>query len=147
MAICRFSTSAAVLALVAGIGTGALAQTAAPAELPAPIAGLNLNNLEIETKRDGMREIEGRTADGVDIEAKVDMAGNLVEVEADDGVLPQGLIDALVPAAVKGNQVMSLFGSITEVKRRPEHLEVKGRQPTGAEIEVKFDRQNALIGV
>ena len=147
MAICRFSTSAAVLALVAGIGTGALAQTAAPAELPAPIAGLNLNNLEIETKRDGMREIEGRTADGVDIEAKVDMAGNLVEVEADDGVLPQGLIDALVPAAVKGNQVMSLFGSITEVKQRPEHLEVKGRQPTGAEIEVKFDRQNALIGV
>ena len=107
----------AALAAAALFATPALAQTAAPAELPAPIAGLNLNNLEIETKRDGMREIEGRTADGVDIEAKVDMAGNLIEVEADDGVLPQGLIDALVPAAVKGNQVMSLFGSITEVPR------------------------------
>lgn len=148
MAIRRFTTSAAMLALIAGIGTGAMAQTAPTAvDLPAPLAGLNLNNLEIETKRDGMRDIEGRTAEGVDIEAKVDMAGNLVEVEADDGVLPQALIDALVRADLRGAPVMAQFGSITEVKQHPAHLEIKGRQPTGAEIEVKFDRQNALIGV
>ena len=55
MAIRRFTTSAAMLALIAGIGTGAMAQTAAPApgDLPAPLAGLNLGNLEVETKRDG----------------------------------------------------------------------------------------------
>lgn len=149
MAIRRFTTSAAMLALIAGIGTGAMAQTAAPApgDLPAPLAGLNLGNLEVETKRDGMREIEGRTADGIDIEAKVDMAGNLVEVEADGGALPQSLTDALVPAELRGQQVMGLFGSITEVKQRPDYVEIKGRQPSGAEIEVKFDRQNTLIGV
>lgn len=144
----RFTTSAAMLALIAGIGTGAMAQTAPAAnDLPAPLAGLNLNNLDIDTKRNGMREIEGRTADGIDIEAKIDMAGNLVEVEADDGALPQSLIDALVPADLRGQPVMAQFGSITEITQHPEHLEIKGRQPTGAEIEARFDRQNALVGV
>ncbi|MDQ1899261.1 hypothetical protein RAH32_02225 [Paracoccus sp. WLY502] len=149
MAIRTFTTSAAILALIAGIGTGAMAQTAAPApaDLPAPLAGLNLGNLEIDTKRDGMREIEGRTADGIDIEARIDMAGNLVEVEADNGALPQSLTDALVPADLRGQQVMGLFGSITEVKQRPDHVEIKGRQSSGAEIEVKFDRQNTLVEV
>lgn len=148
MVMRRFTTSAAMLALIAGIGTGAMAQTAPAAnDLPAPLAGLNLNNLDIETKRDGMREVDGRTADGVDIEARIDMAGNLVEVEADDGALPQSLIDALVPADLRGAPVMGLFGSITEVKQHPAHLEIKGRQPTGTEIEARFDRQNALVGV
>ncbi len=148
MAIRIFTTSAAMLALIAGIGTAAMAQTAAPApaDLPVPLAGLNLGNLEIDTKRDGMRGIEGRTADGIDIEAKVDMAGNLVEVEADNGALPQPLIDALVPAELRGQQVMGLFGSITEVKQRPDHVEIKGGQPSGSEIQAKFDRQNTLIG-
>ncbi|WP_207102184.1 hypothetical protein [Paracoccus shandongensis] len=144
----KFTTSAAMLALIAGIGTGAMAQTApAAGDLPAPLAGLNLNNLRVETKRDGIREVDGRTADGVDIEAKIDMAGNLVEVEADGGVLPQALLDAMVPADLRGQQVMTLFGSITEIKQRPEHVEVTGRQPTGSEIEARFDRQNTLVGV
>lgn len=145
MAIRRFTTSAAMLALIAGIGTTAMAQTA-PA-LPAPLAGLNLNGLDIETKRDGMRKIEGRTADGVEIEAMIDMADNIVAVEADDGALPQPLIDAVVPADLRGQPAMAMFGSITEIKQRPEHLGIKGLQPTGAELEIKFDRQNALIGV
>lgn len=143
----RLTTSAAMLALIAGIGTGATAQTPAANDLPAPLAGLNLTNLDIESKRDGMRDIEGRTADGVDIEAKVDMAGNLVEVEADDGALPQSLIDAMVSADLRGQPVMAQVGSITEINQHPDHVEVKGRQPSGAEIEVRFDRQNALIGI
>lgn len=146
MTIRTITTSVAMLALIAGIGTTAVAQTAVSG-LPAPLADLNLNNLSVETKRDGMQEIEGRTADGVEIEAKIDMAGNVVEVEADDGVLPQPLVDAFVSADLRGQSVMSLFGSITEVKQRPDHVEIKGRQSTGAEIEVKFDRQNALVGV
>ncbi|VDS09683.1 hypothetical protein PARHAE_02889 [Paracoccus haematequi] len=148
MALRTFTTSAAMLALIAGIGTGALAQTApAAGDLPAPLSQLNLRNLDIETKRDGMREVEGRTADGIDIEARIDMAGNLVEVEADDGILPQSLVDALVPADLRGHQVMGLFGSVTEVKQRPDHVEIKGRQSTGTEIEAKFDRQNTLVGI
>ena len=143
----RLTTSAAMLALIAGIGTGATAQTPAANDLPAPLAGLNLTNLDIESKRDGMRDIEGRTADGVDIEAKVDMAGNLVEVEADDGALPQSLIDAMVSADLRGQPVMAQVGPITEINQHPDHVEIKGRQPSGAEIEVRFDRQNALIGI
>ena len=69
MLIKQLFGTAAVLSFVAA---GAMAQTAAPApgDLPAPLAGLNLGNLEVETKRDGMREVEGRTADGVEIEAR-----------------------------------------------------------------------------
>ncbi|WP_295045568.1 hypothetical protein [uncultured Paracoccus sp.] len=148
MAFRTFTTSAAMLALVAGIGSGALAQSApAATDLPAALSQLDLRNLEVETKRDGLREVEGRTADGVDIEAKIDMAGNVVEVEADDGILPQSLIDAILPADLRGHQVMDLFGSITEIKQRPDHVEIQGRQSTGTEIEVKFDRQNALVGI
>ena len=148
MAIYRFTTSAAMLALVAGLGTAAMAQTApAGADLPAPLAGLNLNNLEIDTDRNGMREIEGRTAEGVDIEAKIDREGNLVEVEADDGVLPQPLVDALVPAELRGHQALALFGSITEIRQSPEHLVIKGRQSVGDDIRAGFDRQNALTGI
>lgn len=148
MVIRNITTSAAMLALIAGLGTGAMAQTAPAADnLPAPLAGLNLRNLEIETRRDGMREVEGRTAEGADIEARIDMAGNLVEIEADDGPLPQSLIDAILPADLRGQQVMGLFGSINGITQRAEHLEIKGRQPTGAEIKVTFDAQNALAGI
>lgn len=146
MVIRTITTSAAMLALIAGIGTAAMAQTAVTG-LPAPIAALNLNNLSVETKRDGMREIEGRTADGTEIEIKIDMAGNVVEIEADDGVLPQALIDSYLPDALRNQPVMALFGSVTDIKRHPDHLEVEGRQPTGAKIEAKFDAQNALIGI
>ncbi|MTD99512.1 hypothetical protein GIY56_04335 [Paracoccus sp. YIM 132242] len=148
MVMRKFTTSAAMLALIAGLGTTAMAQTApAATDLPAPLAGLNLNNLRMETKRDGIREVDGRTTEGVDIEARIDMAGNLVEVEADGGVLPQTLVDAMVPADLRGQPVMTLFGSITEINQRPEHVEITGRQPTGAEIEALFDRQNTLVGV
>lgn len=144
MAIRNITTSAAMLALIAGLGGAAMAQTA---DLPAPLAALNLSNLEIDTKRDGMREIDGRTADGVEIDAKVDRDGNLVEVEADDGPLPQSLVDALLTNEVRANPAMALFASITEFKQRPEHVEIEGRQASGNKIEAKFDRANALIGI
>lgn len=146
MVIRTITNSAAMLALISGIGTGAMAQTAA-AGLPAPIADLKLNNLSAETKRDGMQEIEGRTADGVEIEAKIGMAGNVVEVEADEGVLPQSLIDTYLPAGLRDQPVMALIGSITDIRQRPDHVEIESRQSTGATIADKFDRQNALIGV
>lgn len=146
MTLRTLTSSAAMLALIAGIGTGAMAQTAVTG-LPAPIAALNLNNLSVETKRDGMQEIEGRTADGVEIEVKIDMAGNVVEVEADDGAMPQSLIDAYLPAGLRDQPAMALFGSITDIKQRPDHVEIEGRQSTGAKIEARFDRQNALVGI
>ncbi|MCZ0961715.1 hypothetical protein [Paracoccus benzoatiresistens] len=148
MAIHRFTTSAAMLALVAGLGSAAMAQTApSGADLPAPLAGLNLNSLEIDTDRNGMREIEGRTADGVDIEARIDRDNNLVKVEADDGVLPQSLVDAIVPAELRGHQALALFTSMTEIRKHPEGLMLKGRQSAGDDIAVRFDSQNRLTRI
>lgn len=143
----NITTSAAMLALIAGLGTTAMAQTTPGADLPAPLSALNLGNLQIDTKRDGMREIDGRTADGVDIEAKVDRDNNLIEVEADDAALPQSLVDALATDAVRANPAMALFTTIQEFRQHPEHVEIKGRLASGEEIEARFDRQNTLIGV
>lgn len=145
------SGTVAAFALIAGLGGPVMAQTAAPSataqsDLPAPLAALNLGNLRSEVKRDGLREIDGRTSDGVEIEAKIDMAGNIIEVEADDGALPQSLIEALLPGAALGSDAMSLLARIDEIKLRPDHIDVKGNQPDGADAELKFDPQGALVG-
>ncbi len=147
------SGTVAALALIVGLGGPAIAQTAtqAPAastqsDIPAPLAALNLGNLRIDTKRDGLREVEGRTSDGIEIDAKIDMAGNIIEVESDDGALPQSLIEAMLPQAARGNDAMSLLVYIDEIKLRPDHIEVKGNQQNGDDAELKFDRDGALVG-
>lgn len=153
----KFSASVAMIAMLAGLGTAAMAQTAPeapgpaaqgmPAPLPQALTALNLQNIEIETKRDGLREVEGRTADGIKIEAKIGIDGELLEVEADDGVLPQSLIDQIVPQAVRDHQAMALFAGIDEIKRRPGHIEIKGEQSNGEDIEARFDAQNNLVAI
>lgn len=146
MVMRKFTTSAAMLALIAGIGTGALAQTAPAADdLPAPLAQLNLNNLEVETKRDGVREVEGRTADGVGIEAKIDKAGNLMEVEAEDGVLPQSLVDALLPQAVRNNEVIGQFARLDEIENRNGRVWVKGEDADGQGMRAAFDGDGRVL--
>lgn len=151
----KFSASVAVLALLTGLGGAAMAQTvtqdtpaATAAEaLPEALGALNLQGIETETKRGGLREIEGRTADGVKIEAKIDMNGEIVEVEADDGALPQSLIEALLPQAIRDHAAMAQFATIDEIKRHRGFVEVKGDQANGEDVEARFDAQNALIGI
>lgn len=173
MAIRNLTTTAAMLALIASAGGAALAQTAPPQmsgtqtaetqtaetgtapaqaapageDLPAPLASLKLNTLRIETLRDGMREIEGTTPEGVDIEARLDRAGNLVEAEADDGVLPAPLVEWMLPPEARGHASMALFGSIREIERRRGDLVVEGRQPDGGDMAVAFDPEGRLTGI
>lgn len=147
----RLVTSVAVIGLMGGLAaplSAQEAQTTAPAaEMPAPLAALNLTRVQTDTKRDGMREIEGFTADGVQIEAKVDMAGNVVDVEADDGPLPTSLVEALVPQAARDSQVMAEFGRVNEISVRPQHIEVDGRHTDGTEISVRFATDGTLTGL
>lgn len=154
-----FSASVAMIALMAGLGGGAIAQTApqdpaaaaetlpASAELPEALTALGLQNIEIETKRAGLREIEGRTADGVKIEAMIGINGEVLAIEADDGVLPASLVEQLLPQALRDHQAMALFATIDEIKRGRDHIEVKGEQQNGEDVEARFDSQNALIGI
>ena len=39
-----------------------------------------------------------------------------LEIETDDTALPQPIIDAILPQAVRGNEVMAQFGMIEEIK-------------------------------
>ncbi|MBC9245752.1 hypothetical protein H4P12_03270 [Paracoccus sp. 11-3] len=143
----KFITSGAILALIAGLGGAVSAQTEPTAgqTLPAPLAALNLTDLQIDTKRDGIRKIEGMTAEGVKIEAQLDMAGNVIELEADDGVLPQSLIDAYLPQAARDHAFMGSFAQIEEINILPDLIVVSGNQENGDDIEAAFDKENKLV--
>ncbi|WP_304613803.1 hypothetical protein [Paracoccus sp. (in: a-proteobacteria)] len=141
----HLASTAALIAVMAGT-VPAIAQTPG-VELPSMLQGLDLDRISFETKRDGQREYEGYLPDGTQIEAEFDMAGNLIKVEADDGSLPAPLIDAALPGAVRGTPAMALFARFEEIKQTPRHLEVKGWQENGAEVEVKFAPDNTLIGI
>ena len=141
----HLASTAALIAVMAGT-VPAIAQTPG-VELPSMLQGLDLDRISFETKRDGQREYEGYLPDGTQIEAEFDMAGNLIKVEADDGSLPAPLIDAALPGAVRGTPAMALFARFEEIKQTPRHLEVKGWQENGAEVEVKFAPDNTLIEI
>ena len=80
----HLASTAALIAVMAGT-VPAIAQTPG-VELPSMLQGLDLDRISFETKRDGQREYEGYLPDGTQIEAEFDMAGNLIKVEADDGI-------------------------------------------------------------
>ncbi|TGN67311.1 hypothetical protein E4L95_05520, partial [Paracoccus liaowanqingii] len=155
MTLTHLASTAALIALVAGTAP-VVAQTAPPApvpaqtggvELPALLQGLDLGRVSVETKRDGQREYEGTLPDGTEIEAEFDMGGNLIKVEADDGILPAPVVDAALPAALRGHEALSLFATYEEIRNHPRHLEIKGRSEAGFEVEVKFAPDNSLIEI
>lgn len=116
-------------------------------DLPPLLQGLDLGRLSVETKRDGQREYEGRLPDGTEIEARFDLAGNLVKLEADDGSLPAALVEAALPAPVRAHSGMAFLARVTEIKFDPRHLEIEGRDADGAEMKLRFDPSSArLIG-
>ncbi|SIS88108.1 hypothetical protein [Paracoccus saliphilus] len=149
----------AIIAVIASIGGGVMAQTgvqddqrpsgspagtAQPA-LPPELEALKLENIESEIKRGGFREIEGRTGDGIEIEARVDNSGKLIGVEADDGPLPQALIESLLPQSIRDNEVIGQFAVIEEIGSRREMLGVKGEDALGEDMFALFDQDGRLL--
>lgn len=154
----RYSTSAAIVALVAALGGTALAQTAeapaagAPAAqsaegLPAFLDGIDLRNVRTEDKRQGQREIEGRLPGGGKLELRLDRDGNLIEAEADDVAMPQQIVDAIVPEALRNHEAMALFARVKEVKLRQDGIEIDGYQENGDDLELLFDGDGRLIAI
>lgn len=152
----KFTTSAAILALIAGLGGAAIAQTTPEAPATAPVApavealpealtALNLQDVEIKTKR-GLREVEGRMPDGVEIEAKIGMNGEFVEIEADDGVLPQSLVDQMLPQSVQASQVFSQFATIDEIESRRGVFMIKGEDAGGEDMRAALDPEGRVMG-
>ncbi|MDN5568601.1 MAG: hypothetical protein L0G27_07650 [Paracoccus sp. (in: a-proteobacteria)] len=155
MNLSKLASSAALMALIAGapaltMVSSASAQETAPSaatEMPALLQGLNLQGLESKTGRDGQREYEGKMADGTEIEADFDMAGNLIKIEADDGVLPAPVLESAVPAAVRNATSFALLDKIEELRIRPDMLGLKGQDKDGADLHLMFDMEGKLTGV
>ncbi|MFV0300573.1 MAG: hypothetical protein ACK5IP_06790 [Paracoccus sp. (in: a-proteobacteria)] len=150
-----FRHTAAILALVAGLGGVAHAQTApetapatpetapAPPEATAPtppaprveiteetlpdlLKSLNLQNIDIDRGRRHV-EVEGDLADGTQIEAKLDPRGQLRQIEADDdAALPAAVIEALIPEAVRGSEIYGQFATVEEIGLPPAEAPVQG---------------------
>lgn len=139
----RLMGQAAVIALGCGLGGAALAQGAA--ELPEWMQDLQLQDIQTESKRRGGHEIEGRLPDGGKIEVKLDASGNVIEIEADDTVLPQAVLDAVLPADLHGHAAMSAMSEVTDISFRRQGVKVEGRQPNRDELELFFDAQGRLI--
>lgn len=134
----------ATTAIIIATTTGAFAQTT-PVELPALLQGLDLQQVELDSKSDGQSEYEGRLPDGTKIEATFDMAGNLIEVEADDAALPQSIVDAILPQAVRGTDIIAQFAMIDEIKVGNDSFEIKGEGASGDDMRAQFDAEGGIL--
>ena len=139
----RLMGQAAVIALGCGLGGAVMAQNAV--ELPEWLQELQLQDIQTESKRRGGHEIEGRLPDGGKIEVRLDARGNVIEVEADDAILPQAVLDAVLPADLQGHAAMSAFSGVTDISFRRHGIRVEGEQPNSDELELVFDGQGRLI--
>lgn len=140
----KLISAATSAALIAVIGASAVAQTA-EVKLPAELEALNLSDVKTDEKRHGFTEVEGRTADGLEIEAMLDPEGKLLGVEVDDGPLPQGLIDALLPQSVRDNELLTQFATIDSVKKRRDALGIEGEDSAGEDLYALFDQDGRML--
>ncbi|MGR3248514.1 MAG: hypothetical protein ACU0DH_06780 [Paracoccus sp. (in: a-proteobacteria)] len=137
-------TSASSALLIALFAAGSASAQTMPT-LPPLLQDLGLQQVETETKRDGGREYEGRLADGTEIEARFDASGGLDKIEADDGVLPQSIVEALLPQPVRDTQILSEFGMIEEIRTRDGRFDVKGEDADGVDLRASFDEAGNVL--
>jgi hypothetical protein len=155
MNLSKLTSSAALIALIAGapfltMVSSASAQDAAPQaaiETPSLLQGLNLEDLEAKTGRDGQRNFEGKMADGTEIEASFDMAGNVIKVEADDGVLPAPVLQGAVPEAIRNSDAFDLLDKIEELHNRRGMIGLEGEDADGNDLRLMFDMDGTLKGI
>lgn len=144
MSMNKFFGAATSVALVAVIGGSAVAQTT-NVQLPAALAELNLSNIRADSERGGLVEVEGRTADGLDVEALIDANGNLLDVDVDNGPMPQSLINALLPNAAISNDVMGQFATIDGIENNNGSFEVQGEDSARQDLFAVFDQNGKLL--
>lgn len=140
----KLKHSVAILAIAAGLGSAALAQTEAPqagraevtAEtLPDVLKSLNLQDLDIDKGRREV-EIDGTTADGTEIEAMLNREGELRFIRADDdAALPASVVETLVPEAVRSSETFAQFSVIEGVGIAPPRAKMAGVMIMGVDAD------------
>lgn len=153
--------SIAAIALTSVLGTAVLAQDAAPAApadtaatvqaptaetLPAPLAALNLTDVEIDATRRGGWKVEGDLPAGGEIDAFIDPTGTLRMVEADDdAALPQSVIDAMLPQAVRDNALLGEISVIGKLGVMDDMVMIAGRDADGEAVRAGFAQDGSLM--
>ncbi|MDO5630368.1 MAG: hypothetical protein Q4G22_00865 [Paracoccus sp. (in: a-proteobacteria)] len=161
----RHSVAALALVSVLGSGVAAVAQTATPeapaatqpaaptqtpaltAEtLPEALRALNMSDVEIRTGQRGGSRVTGTLADGTEIQAMVANDGTLRGVRADDdAALPQSLVDAVLPAPVRGNAIIQQFALISGFGVMPDMVMVGGQDADGQKLRAGFATDGTLM--
>lgn len=132
------------------LGGAAIAQNAAPAAeaqqaLPEALAALNLSDVDTRTGRRGTK-VTGTTADGVEIEAMLAADGTLMGAHSDgEAALPQSLVEALLPQALRGNAALADIAAITGVGTREGMTMVMGKDSEGQAIRAGFAEDGQLM--
>lgn len=156
MSLKTFAASTALIALMAAAPAlvPALAQEAAEAPaaqapaaqaVPAAIEALGLEQLAQRNLRDGRRQFTGILPDGTRIEARVDAQGALMGVMAEEGALPPGILDGLLPQAIRASQVYAQFDSLDGVRLDDGRFDLKGQDASGTGMRAQFDNAGMLL--
>lgn len=114
--------------------------------MPDVLKVLDLTDLDIDAGRRGGTKIEGEMADGTEIEAMIDPAGNLRMVRADDDKpLPQSVIDALLPEAVRASSILAEMATIGGIGVMGDGVMVGGKDAAGENVRAAFANDGTLI--
>ncbi|MDQ7261646.1 hypothetical protein NM680_07525 [Paracoccus sp. PS-1] len=152
-----FSTSIALSALLAVLSAPVLAQETPPAAPPAaeaqapvalPQALQDAGLGDVTSKRGprGSTRIEGKLADGTQIDAMLDAEGQLRGLRArGEAALPQALIDQLVPQAVRDSAVFGELGTLQAVFSGERGVMLAGRDGDKNKVRAAFAQDGTLL--
>lgn len=129
----------------------ATAQQTPPADLPPLLQSLNLTDVQIKEQRRGGQRIKGDTAEGLEIRAFVDDAGKVRGIFADnddddtEAVLPQAVIDQLIPEAVRGQDILGQIATISAIFSDERGVMIAGEDANGEDIRAGFTPDGTLM--
>ncbi|WP_405406117.1 hypothetical protein [Paracoccus sp. Ld10] len=126
--------------------------------LPAPLIDaavpgdvLNTPAMALFTRYEEIRqtprhlEIAGWQEDDTEVQARFAPDNTLVQIATDGTALPQPIIDAMLPQAVRGNEIMAQFASIEGIMAEYGHFGVKGEDADGQEMRAAFDDAGTVL--
>ncbi|RCW88887.1 hypothetical protein [Paracoccus lutimaris] len=155
----KLTTSIALTALLAVMGARAMAQDGAPvpppaASTPAPTVALpqilqdaGLTDVSRDELWRGGTRIQATLPDGAKIGAMLAEDGTLrgLRMQDDAAVLPQSLVDKLVPQAVRDNGVYAQIDKLGAVFTDERGVMLAGTDAQGSEVRAAFAQDGTLI--
>ncbi|WP_449045613.1 hypothetical protein [Paracoccus versutus] len=155
----KLSTSIALSALLAAFSAPVLAQETpaapppaaeaqaqAPVALPQVLQDAGLTDVTSKRGPRGATRLEGKLPDGTQIDAMLDDKGQLRGLRAKgDGVLPQALVDQLVPQPVRDSAVFGELGGLKAVFSGERGVMLAGQGDGKQGVRAAFTQDGTLM--